>query len=74
MDHNPTNGWGGPHDKRCVYCHEPWPCPVAKTRRELAEHIRTQVRTQGYTGDPDYDHGRVTGAESAADTIDYEEN
>lgn len=53
MDHRDRDGI-------CIWCHNPWPCPTALIRRELAAHIRRQP--VGETGE--------AGRDSAADSID----
>lgn len=63
MDHKPGDG-----GTDCLYCCEPWPCDVAKVRRELAAWLRS--RPVGSTGDADYDNGRESGIASAIDSID----
>ena len=63
MDHKP--GYGR---ENCLYCGERWPCVVARTRRELADHLREQILTP--TGDYPYDSGRAAGVDLAADIIE----
>jgi hypothetical protein len=66
MDHRSNGGrWSD-----CVWCHEAWPCTVARVRRELADLITSQVI--GSTGDADYDNGREAGMQSAADLINVD--
>lgn len=61
MDHRESDGI-------CIWDHEEWPCPVAETRKELAEYLRS--RPVSSTGYPDYLQGLEAGIQSAADSID----
>jgi hypothetical protein len=36
MDHRPTRN-------NCIWCHEPWPCQVAKFRLEAAKVVLAEV-------------------------------
>lgn len=63
MDHRESYGI-------CRWDHDPWPCDVARARRELAELIMS--RPMGATGDAGYDSGREAGMQSAADLVNVD--
>lgn len=53
-----------PSDRICMWDHEPWPCATARTLKEAAEKIRSEMEVGSYA--------YTSGWENAADLIDPE--
>jgi len=58
-------------DGRCIWCHNLWPCYVAKICHELAEVIRAHAATAAMMRSERM-QGRADGLRAAADLIDPE--
>lgn len=44
-DHKPTD-WGF-GETRCIWCHEPWPCPTGRLVAEVRRDVAAEIRPQG---------------------------